>query len=85
MPAVVPPISTVKDEPALNVTAPVLRMPGLGVPPGVSPGSMAALAMTVPLMVPLPPRVPPLTVKALAAAVGPSTRSVPALTVVAPV
>jgi hypothetical protein len=55
--------------------------------PGLFPGASVPPLFTVtePLIVPLPPRVPPFTVTALADAVEPLTRRVPALTVVAPV
>ena len=57
---------------------PVLRMPGLW------PGESVPLVTLTAPVVPVPLRVPPLTVTALLAS-EPSTWRVPALTVVAPV
>ena len=75
----VPLRSTAKVEPALNVVLPVRRMPD---PP--TPGLTVPLTVTGPV-VPAPARVPlPLTVTLLLGWL-PLTRSVPALTVVAPV
>src|SRR5439155_779168 len=70
-----------------SVRAPVCSMAVLPTP--VAPGERFApeeATLTVPLIVPLPPRVVPevLTVTALPEAVEPFTNSEPALTVVAP-
>src|SRR5438270_8286781 len=74
-------------EPLTSVRAPVCRIAVLLVP--VAPGERFApeeATLTVPLIVPLPPRVVPelFTVTALPEAVEPFTNNEPALTVVVP-